>query len=94
VKIPRGHHGETEEQDTPGPCWFPCKTSDGQRRKSLIRCRCGWFVGIGLHHVHADGRVTASFFHSVECDPGRGCGFHEFIELADYDQGEFLPGEP
>lgn len=89
--IPRISDGD---DDTPGPAWAPVTNAAGERLKPLIKCRCGWWCGIGLHHVHADGRVTASFFHTPECDPGRGCGFHEFLELADYDQGEWLPEPP
>lgn len=81
------------DHDDPGPAWSPTQTQDGKPLKPIIKCRCGWFCGIGLHHVHSDGRVTASFYHSEECDPGRGCGFHEFIELEGYDGPEWLPGE-
>jgi hypothetical protein len=83
--IPKGDY------DAPGPCWVPVTDTAGKALKPLIKCRCGWMTGIGLHHVHADGRVTASYYHSAECDPGRGCGFHEFIELADYDGPEWPP---
>lgn len=89
--IPRGYVGDSE---TPGPCWIACVDTEGRPVKPAIRCNCQKYVGIGLHHVHADGRVTASFFHSkgtnwrIGEDP-EGCGWHVNIELADYDQGDF-----
>ena len=89
--IPKGDY------DAPAPCWIATKRYDnGEPAKPLIKCQCGRVTGIGLHHVHADGRVTASFFHDKEPHPdigygGGGCGWHVFLKLADYDQGEFPP---
>lgn len=86
------------EPETPGPCWIPCQTSDGKPAKPVIRCKCGSYCGIGLHHVHADGTVTASFLHgkapfthngkSYPGDPN-GCEWHEHIKLMNYDIGDF-----
>lgn len=77
------------------PGWF-CPTQDGRTLKPIIRCYCGTLTGIRLHHVHADGTVTASFHHkrgtNYPEDPN-GCDWHVFLKLKDYDQGEFLPGE-
>jgi len=76
-------------------CLQPVDT-DGNKLKPIIRCNCGRWCGIGLHHVHADGAVTASFFHSkgtnfaIGEDP-YGCGWHVFIKLLDYDGGDFPP---
>lgn len=93
VEIPKG------DFDSPAPCWIGV-SSDGKPCKPLIKCNCGKVCGIGLHHVHADGRVTASFYHSEASeftDGGRtyqhtpGCGWHVFLTLKDYDRGEFLP---
>ena len=61
--------------------------------KPTIRCKCGKYCGIGLHHVHADGRVTASFYHRKDGDNPDGCDWHVFLKLLDYDQGEFLPNK-
>ena len=74
---------------TPGvPGWMPV-LSNGKRAKPVIRCNCGELMGIGDHHVYADGRVTASFYDRD------GCGWHVFLKLLDYDQGEFPPdGKP
>jgi len=74
------------------PCWIQPVNSAGTKLKPIIRCNCGWFCGIGLHLVHADGTVTASFYHTRESDPDRGCGWHVWLKLLDYDGGEFLPG--
>lgn len=73
------------------PGWTQPVDGNGNKLKPLIRCNCGWYCGIGLHHVHVDGTVTASFFHTAEGDPGRGCGWHVWLKLLDYDGGEFLP---
>lgn len=95
AEIPKG------DFDSPGPCWISTTRSDtGAPCKPLIKCQCGKVTGIGLHHVHADGRVTASFFHSeasefteggVTYKHQPGCGWHVFLKLKDYDQGEFPP---
>ena len=87
------------------PCWCPAvkthpedilKPEDEKRKipvRPHIRCKCGYYCGIGNHHVHSDGRVTASFFHSKESDPIRGCDWHVFLILENYDGGEWKPGE-
>ena len=81
ITIPKGDY------DSPAPCWIPTSRYDnGGPAKPLIKCECGHITGIGLHHVHADGRVTA-YTH----DPG--CGWHVFLTLADYDKGDFPPVE-
>jgi hypothetical protein len=96
VEIPRG----VWDKDQPGPCWLPSVDTNGRPCKPDIKCVCGKVSGIGLHHVHADGRVTASFFHAKEerfTHNGReywhppGCGWHVFLKLLDYDQGDFPP---
>lgn len=103
VVIPR-LTGEHLDQWTPGqPGWCPV-TKDGQPGKPLIRCNCGKWTGIALHHVHADGTVTNSFFDSSEpytytdrdgvqhnAHNPKGCGWHVMLKLADYDQGDFPP---
>jgi len=76
------------------PCWFSCRDSSGKQLKPLIRCNCGKISGIGLHHVHADGTVTASFYHkkgNVYPEDPEGCEWHVWLKLLDYNQGEFLP---
>ncbi len=48
-----------------------------ERVKPMIRCNCGKFFGIGLHHVHTDSRVTASFYHKDSYagnNDNKGCG--------------------
>lgn len=79
------------------PCWIPVVDSDGNRVRPNIRCKCGSYCGIGLHHVHPDGTVTASFYHQKkegQTKPHIGCEWHVFIKLADYDWGEYLPEKP
>lgn len=67
--------------------------------KPIIRCNCGLFVGLRLHHVHSDGTVTASFYHkrgkdsSVGESPD-GCEWHVFLKLLDYNDGDFPPQQP
>lgn len=78
------------------PGWFQ-PTQEGNLLKPVIRCNCGQFCGIRLHHVHADGRVTASFYHKrgtnfTVGESLEGCEWHVFIKLLDYKGGEFPPG--
>jgi hypothetical protein len=100
VRIPLGSY----DDETIKPAWLPIANySDGTPHKPVIRCACGKLFGLGLHHVHADGRVTASFYHPVNpgdtgsTDREPGCGFHEFLELDGYTTHptyagrEFLP---
>ncbi len=89
TEIPRGDY------DSPAPCWVPHEW-EGQVLKPIIKCRCDHISHIGLHHVHVDGTVTASFFHDVAPHPdinyaGGGCGWHVWLKLLDYDEGEFPP---
>lgn len=93
VEIPKG------SEDFEGACWIP-REWNGKACKPRIKCICGKLCNIGLHHVHADGRVTASFYDSEESyfvEGGKryehipGCGWHVFLKLMDYDQGDFPP---
>ena len=77
------------------PGWFAC-TSGGNVVKPLIRCNCGSVSGIGLHHVHPDGTVTASFYHkrgTIYPEDKDGCEWHVFLKLADWS-GEDIPPDP
>jgi len=96
VEIPRG------EFDSPGPCWV-AHDWDGKHCRPIIICKCGKRCHIDLHHVHADGTVTASFYDSEASSFTEGgltyvhtpgCGWHVYLKLLDYDQGEFLPAPP
>lgn len=88
-KIPiDGFHNNAGD---PGWCQ---PTQNGKLQKPLIRCNCGRFCGIGLHHVHADGTVTASFYHKRGTHFARGespdgCEWHVHLKLMDYDGGDF-----
>jgi hypothetical protein len=91
VEIPRV---DNYDDISMGPAWSPCVDTSGKKLKPLIRCSCGRWSGIGLHHVHADGTVTRSFYHKkgdVYPDDPDGCGWHVFLKLKDYDQGDFPP---
>jgi hypothetical protein len=93
TEIPKG------DRNSPGPCWIP-REWEGKICRPLIKCQCGRITFIDLHHVHADGIVTASYFDSKASEfvnNGKtyahtpGCGWHVFLKLKDYDQGEFPP---
>jgi hypothetical protein len=85
-EIPKYNHEKGDRSDQ-APCWIPVIDDKGNKLKPVIVCKCGKPCGIGLHHVHSDGKVTASFYHED------GCGWHVFIKLLDYDRGEFLPNK-
>ncbi len=90
IEIPKYDYEKGEREDQ-APCWIQTEEySTGKKLKPIIVCKCGKTCNIGNHHVHADGRVTASFFHSSAEMPG-GCDWHVFLKLLDYDRGEFLP---
>lgn len=107
VLIPRIDEWHDPENLKLGPGWSGVyrQEGDGQKvyLKPHIRCKCGAWTGIGLHTVHADGRVTASFFDATAeqlaamGEQGKrftpGCGWHVFIKLAGYTYGPF-PSEP
>lgn len=80
MRIPKGSY----ENDALAPAWIPVVDSQGRTVKPVIRCACGRLASIRLHHLHADGRVTASFLE-------HSCGFHEFLELDGWSGGEFPP---
>jgi len=72
------------------PSWIAVVDShDNKPLRPLIRCRCGRVRNISNHHVHADGRVTASFYCA---DPlPAPCGWHVFLFLDGYDGQEWEP---
>lgn len=91
VEIPRL---ENMGDDDEGPGWYRVVGSDGKPHKPIIRCKCGRLTGIGGHTVHADGTVTASFYHkrgNVYPEDPEGCEWHEYIRLLDYNCGHFEP---
>jgi hypothetical protein len=76
------------------PGWFNVRDSGGGILKPLIRCNCGHVTGIGLHHVHADGTVTASFWHkkgTVYPEDPDGCEWHVFLKLEGWIGGDVPP---
>jgi hypothetical protein len=94
--IPRLPTDESVWKDFPvigKPGWWKC-TAGGKPIKPLIRCNCGHVSGIGLHHVHADGRVTNSFYHKRGDTPPAdkdGCEWHVWLKLAGWDMGDIGP---
>lgn len=98
IEIPKIVDFSEGSHDSNKPGWFQPQR-DGVKLKPVIRCNCGNYCGIGLHHVHADGTVTASFFHAQGTnyaigESAEGCGWHVHLKLLDYDGGEFLPTGP
>lgn len=90
IEIPKYDYtkGDFAEQ---APCWVPISEyGSGKILKPNIVCKCGVCVEIGLHHVHSDGTVTESFFHSKSEMPN-GCDWHVYLKLLDYDLGDFPP---
>jgi len=92
VRIPEAKEGPTWYDRS--PAWAQ-PTQDGKPVKPIIRCNCGQWSGIALHHVHADGRVTKSFFHATKAQhpmgDDSGCGWHVFLVLDGYTGGDFPP---
>lgn len=90
MRIPQG----TYDAAAVSPAWLPV-TAKGKEIKPIIRCACGMLTSIRLHHVHPDGRVTASFLHPLDGGPNStpGCGFHEMLELDNWTGSEF-PAQP
>jgi len=91
VHIPKGSYDQPDLK----PAWLPTVEHGTSRPlKPIIRCACGKLAGIGLHHVHPDGRVTASFYHPLTGwagEAGPGCGFHEFLTLDGWTGEDFPP---
>ena len=77
----------------PGPGWVAVIGNSGEPLKPYIRCNCGRLIGIGLHTIHADGTVTASFLHDEPNNPAMACGWHEFVKLEGYTGPAFGPLE-
>lgn len=101
VVIPHLHFEEFNRQDefhtVDKPGWMETVRRDGTVCKPLIRCTCGVWTGIRLHHVHADGTVTASFYHKKGTnfsagESPEGCEWHVHLMLQDYTFGDFPPG--
>ena len=94
VHIPEWTQGD--EWRAKSPAWMQAE-QDGKLLKPTIRCNCGQWSGIGLHHVHADGRVTQSFFHATKAQhpmgDDSGCGWHVFLILDRLQGMEVIMGE-
>jgi hypothetical protein len=100
VTIPRLPEDESVWDDFPivgKPGWImSTEYGTGKVLKPLIRCNCGHITGIGLHHVHADGRVTASFYHkrgTIYPEDPHGCEWHVFLRLEGWSGGDIPPDQ-
>lgn len=82
IEIPK-----TNEDLSNNPCWIDTYDTQNNRVRPHIKCMCGANTNIGNHHIHADGTITASYFHNP------GCGWHVFLKMKDWDGGELLPGQ-
>ncbi len=78
----------TFDNEATCPAWMKIHEASGKPAKPVIRCRCGDITNIASHHVHADGRVTASFVHDRPANtpehPNSSCGWHVFLFLEGY----------
>ena len=98
VEIPKLSHSGSVWEGFPvvgQPGWFPSRDSAGNTLKPLIRCNCGYVSGIGLHHVHSNGMVTASFYHkrgTVYPEDPNGCEWHVYLRLLDWGGEDIGPG--
>jgi hypothetical protein len=98
VEIPKLADDDHQHGGKPGWVQPVRKRDDGSYEplKPVIRCNCGRLCGIGLHHVHADGTVTASFYHSKGTnfaigESPDGCGWHVFLKLLNWTGEDFPP---
>lgn len=73
------------------PCWCPVKikNKDGEYiyTRPVIRCKCGDYINIDNHSIHACGRITGSYNHNF-----KGCGWNVYLKLEDWAGGEYLSG--
>lgn len=94
TEIPRYDPAKSKHEEQ-APCWVPVRMYKTEEKvKPYIVCNCGARCGIGLHHVHADGTVTASFWHKKgngRYEDPNGCEWHVHLKLLDYDWGDFPP---
>jgi hypothetical protein len=82
-----------EEHDN-YPCWVPTVAGDNHHEiKPHVRCKCGKYLGIALHHVHKDGRLTESFFHrdGEQENDNQGCQYDEYLIFEGYNGSEWPP---
>lgn len=77
------------------PAWVETKNPDGERVRPNIICQCGVGTDIGNHHIHADGRITTSYYHHFADRPKKmqGCGWHVYLKMIGWDGGEMVPGQ-
>jgi hypothetical protein len=90
IEIPKWD-GSEEMQ----PAWADTFDAAHNRVRPHIRCNCGKVTNIGNHHIHADGTITASYYHYYQDRPPKmqGCGWHVFLRMVGWTGGELLPGQ-
>lgn len=69
--------------DPPPGYWKPCAPSVVHRFKAELTCPFGHGMTLKGHSVASNGLVSPS----VVCHH-RECGFHEYVVLADWNQGK------
>lgn len=87
IEIPK-----CDKEHTIYPSWCPTTNSNGDECRPNIRCQCGEYTDITNHHIHPDGRVTASYYHHFHERPNPGCGWHVYLKLLEWSGSEFPPG--
>lgn len=90
IEIPKWNGNEDHV-----PAWVDTFDPNGNRVRPHIKCKCGVITNIGNHHIHADGTITASYYHYYADRPAKmqGCGWHVFLKMQGWTGGELLPGQ-
>lgn len=60
--------------------WRGGRCEDGHRTATVACPRCGRIASLSNHTIFSDGAVSPS----LVCP--RDCGFHEFVQLADWEE--------
>jgi len=84
---------KANEENSNFPCWIPISDINGINIKPIIRCKCGEYYGIGTHEIKSSGMVHPSVHHKnrdgKNSNDNKGCGFHHYIRLLDWDGSIF-----
>ena len=92
IEIPKANKIEEYPYADNFPCWLPVQDKDENIVRPMIICNCGVYTGVNAHHIHKDGRITASYYHPKEVNGyPNGCGWHVFLKMKDWIGLEFLP---
>lgn len=94
IEIPKANEAHSNY-----PCWVNTTQTGNNGEPARVRphiiCQCGKMTNIGNHHIHADGTITASYYHYYADRPEkmRGCGWHVYLKMIGWDGGEMLSGQ-